>query len=154
MGMHMIRTFLRRLRYLLHWSRFNSELAEEMDFHRAMKEAELQNGGASPADAQVQARRALGPMLMAREDARAVWFATWLESAWSDIRYACRGLRRSPTFTIGVVATLAISIGANAAMFALVDATLIHPLRIHDAERLVRFVTRSPADDSQVKGLR
>ncbi|HEY1212250.1 MAG TPA: ABC transporter permease, partial [Bryobacteraceae bacterium] len=70
----------------------------------------------------------------------------WLESVAKDIRYALRVLKRSPVFTVSTIATLALGIGANAALFTLVDALLLKPLPVHDPGRLVRLTIKGALD--------
>ena len=94
MGRSIVR-FCRRLWALVRVHRLDAELAEELQFHRAMKEQELQRAGLSPEHARLAARAALGNVTRSREDARAVWFWPWLESVWQDVTYAVRSLRRT-----------------------------------------------------------
>ena len=70
-----------RLRARIKYRHFDADLREELEVHRAMKEAELQRLGSSPAEARVCASRALGNITLAREDARGVWLAPWSASA-------------------------------------------------------------------------
>jgi putative ABC transport system permease protein len=128
----------RRLAYWLRLSSHDADLMDELAFHREMIERDLVRRGMSPAAAGAQARRTLGNETFMREEARAVWLWPSLEAMWRDATYAVRDLRRSPTFTLGVVLTLALGIGANAAMFSLVDrllfrapARMIDPASVH-----------------------
>jgi predicted permease len=121
---------MRLLRRLSHWIRLRSnhaELADELAFHREMIERDFVQRGLSPDDARDAARRAMGNETFMREEARAVWLMPSLEALWQDATYTLRGLRRNPTFALGVTITLALGIGANAAMFSLVDRLLFRP---------------------------
>ena len=118
---------LRRLAYWLRLSSRGAELEDELAFHREMIERDLTQRGMSPADARAEARRTMGNETYMREEARAVWLRPSLEGLWQDAKYTIRGLRREPTFTVGVVLTLALGIGANSAMFSLVDRLLFRP---------------------------
>ena len=70
------------LRSRIRHRRWEAELAEELEAHRALKQAEYERGGMRTAEAEAASRRALGNLTLAREDARAVWVAPWLESCW------------------------------------------------------------------------
>ena len=121
---------MRIFRRLAHWWRFRAlgaELEEELSFHREAIERDLIARGHSPAGARKAARRAMGNELLMREASRGVWLWPWLEAVWQDAKVTLRGLRRSPAFTAGVMLTFALGVGANAAMFSLIDRLMFRP---------------------------
>src|SRR5437667_2664813 len=109
---------LRRLRYWINRRRVESDLAEELELHRELKQEELERLGLSPADAAAAARKELGNTLKARQDARDVWGWRWIDDTMHDVRYACRSLARMPILTVVVVASLGVGIGINSAVFS------------------------------------
>jgi putative ABC transport system permease protein len=121
---------MRLLKRVAHWLRRSedtADLSDEMAFHRSLIEDKLVQGGMSSHDARAAARRAMGNETYMREESRAVWLWPSIEAAWQDATHTVRALRRTPTFAIGVTLTLALGIGANAAMFSLVDRLLFRP---------------------------
>lgn len=102
------------------------ELADELQFHRQQLERDA--GAAGSLDALRDARRQLGNETRVREDSRDRWSLPWIDVLQQDLHYAWRGLRRSPAFTATVVITLALGIGANVAMFGVVDRLMFRPL--------------------------
>jgi predicted permease len=119
--------WLRRLRHWLRLRRHHAELMDELAFHRDMIERDLVRRGMTPSDARAQAQRTMGNETLMREDSRGVWLWPSLEATWQDVIYTLRDLRRHPTFTIGVMLTLGLGLGANTAMFSLVDHLLFRP---------------------------
>jgi putative ABC transport system permease protein len=121
---------MRIFRRLTHWWRFRThgaELEEELSFHRDAIERDLIARGHSPSDARKAARRAMGNELLMREASRGVWLWPWLEAIWQDAKGTLRSLRKSPAFTAGVMLTFALGVGANAAMFSLIDRLMFRP---------------------------
>jgi predicted permease len=127
----------RRLRARLRYRDFDADLRRELAVHQAMAEERLRADGVDAEDARYQAARRMGAVLAAREDARAVWIAPWLDSVWQDARYAVRSLRHSPGFTLTALVTLVLGIGVNATLFALVNALLFQPWPVPESDRLV-----------------
>ena len=124
-------------RALVHRGRVERDMAREMQFHLD-REAELNvRRGMAPDDALRQARLAFGGVEQMKESSRDMRGTARLESIVRDLRYAIRSLGIHPAFTLTVIATLALGIGANAAIFTLVDALLLRPLPVSHPEQLV-----------------
>jgi putative ABC transport system permease protein len=113
------------------------DLREELEAHRAMRQADLEARGFSESDASHASRRALGNITRAREDARGVWISPWLQSIRQDVGYALRVVRRSPAFAAAIVAVMSLGIGATTAVFSLLDGLVFKDLPVHRADRLV-----------------
>jgi predicted permease len=116
------------------------DLNDELAFHLAMRQAELEREGISPADARLSARRQFGNVASLKEQTGDVWKFPSFESLVQDVRYAIRSLVKTPAFSVVAILVLAIGIGANTAMFSLVDAMLLRGLPYADADRLVVLI--------------
>jgi predicted permease len=112
------------------------DLSEEMQLHLEERAEHLMAEGMSPQEAQQAARRAFGNRTLLEERSRLEWQWPTLESIWADVRIAVRNLRRSPGFTIAAVVTLALAIGANAVVFGVLNALILRPLNVPDAQSL------------------
>src|SRR5215471_14522263 len=109
----------------------DADLARELRDHLDLEADERRAAGLSPEEAAYAAHRALGNTLKIEEDVRAARGFPWLETCVQDVRYAFRTLRKSPGFTTVAVLTLAIGIGANTAIFSLIDGFVFRPLPVN-----------------------
>jgi predicted permease len=132
-------TWFRRLVYLLRQSRHDAELREEVELHRSLRAEQLERDGLTPQEAADASRRAIGNVLLAREDAREVWLGS-RDAWWQDVRYGLRTFRRSPTFTAVAVVTLGLGIGVNTGIFTVLNGVLLRDLPVPNARELVSIV--------------
>src|SRR5262245_16450574 len=133
--------FPRRLRYLVNRRRVEADLREEMEFHRAERQSRLEEAGVPRDEAADASRRQMGNVTLAREDSREIWIAGWFDRLWQDVRYGFRVLVRDRGFSLVVVLTLALGIGANTAIFSVVQAVILRPLPFADPDRLMMLWT-------------
>ena len=135
-----------------------SEVDEEIAFHHDMRVDDLIRSGMDPEEARAQARREFGDVRAATHALRAADEAlehkrqrgAWLDEVRQDLRYSLRAFGRDPVFTVVAVLTLAIGIGATAAIATVVDGVLLRPLPVQDQDRLVVVRKELQDDDSQV----
>lgn len=143
--------FRSMVRALVRRRRFEDGLAEEVQFHMEEYARDLERSGVSPAEAERRARLEFGSVDNVKTDCREARGLRVFDDLGQDLRYAVRRLRKTPGFTATALATLALCLGANLAIFAVVDSVLLRPLPFPHADRLVRVFNTYPkagvADD-------
>src|SRR5580704_6068332 len=115
----------------------DAQVDEELRYHIESYAEDLMRGGTPREEAIRRARAELGNFAARKEDCRAAWGTRWLDELRADLRYALRMLVRSPGFALVAVGSLALGIGANTAMFSVVQGIILAPLPFPNANRLV-----------------
>ncbi len=121
--------------------RLERELDRELRYHLDRRAAELMADGLDDVEARRRARLELGGVPQVQEAVRDAWIWRWLDTLVRDVRYALRSLTRSWGFALGASAVLALAVGANTAIFSVVNTVLLQPLPYSGAERLVSVET-------------
>ncbi|MEX2302035.1 MAG: ABC transporter permease [Bryobacterales bacterium] len=117
--------------------RADRDLERELRAHLDMEGEEQQESGLAAEDARYAARRAFGNTTSIQEETRAMWGWTLIETFAQDLRYALRGMGKNPGFTAVAVLSLALGIGSATAVFSVLDAAVLRPMPVREAERLV-----------------
>jgi len=121
--------------------RMESDLERELQYHLDRRIEDLIKTGLDETEARRRARIEFGGFSQTQEETRETWVWRWLDSLVGDVRYSIRSLSKSLTFTLGAGAVLALAIGANLAIFSVVNTILLQPLAYPDAERIVTVET-------------
>ena len=141
-----MRYLLRRLWYVMRQRRLEADLAEEMEFHREMTQRELEARSPDSTEASFAARRAFGSAALARDRARDVWIAIWLQDLSRDVRFALRLLAKDRSFTLMAVLVLGLGIGVDNTLFMIVNAACIRGLPIDHVDHVVFVAARDGRD--------
>ena len=143
-----IRSLLFRVRGLFHKKQLDKELSSELESHLQLHIEDNLRSGMSPAEARRNALLKLGGVQQTKESVRDAKWLSYLESFFRDLRFGIRQLRKNPGFTTVAVLTLALGIGANTAIFSLIDIVMLKMLPVQKPEELVLLAVRSPVSDS------
>src|ERR1700677_41472 len=129
--------WMKRLRALFHKRRMDREMAEELEFQQALLREKLLRQGVPQLEVDLATRRAFGNALRWQERLRELWQFKTVENFLRDLGFSMRLLSKSPGFTAVAILTLAVGVGANTAVFSLINALLLRPLPVPQAEQLV-----------------
>jgi len=130
------------IKQLLNWFRLRhleTNLDRELKYHIDRRVKDLMLSGLAEAEARRQASLEIGGIAHVREEVRDVWLSRWLRDFVYDLRFSVRSFLGSPSFTVTVVLSLALGIGATTAIYSLVDQVVLHALPVREPERLVLF---------------
>ena len=137
-----------KLKAVIKRRQLEQDLEEELQFHLAMREEKERTAGVAALTARDSAHRQFGNSTSLKERCREMWTFLSLESLWQDIRYGLRILRTNSAFTTVAILSLALGIGANTAIFSLIDAILLRDLPVRDPNQLVEVMPANHNGDN------
>jgi predicted permease len=140
--------WIKRLRGLWKRERVNRDLDEELRYHFDRRVTDSINAGMSAREAYEDAQRSFGNFTLQKERTRDMDILGWLESFMQDVRYGVRSLAKNPGFAFVAILTLALGIGANTAIFSVVNGVLLKPLPFDHPEQIVWFQDIQPKLDA------
>jgi putative ABC transport system permease protein len=137
--MRFLKKLFRRVLGLVRAETIHREIDEEVQFHIEMRAAESMRAGMSPEEARRDAERRFGNPTRLKERGYELRGGGWLETLWQDLRFGARMLRKNPGFALTAILSLALGIGANTAIFTLVDQIVLRLLPVHNPRELVQL---------------
>jgi predicted permease len=140
----MLRRLRTRFHSLLHPHQMEADLEKELRFHVDMLIEQHVRAGMAPGEARRAALSTFGSVAQVKDNVRDTWLSRTLESLLHDIRYGARNLRRNPGYALMVIVTMALGIGANTAIFSVVNGVLLRPLPYANGDRLVVLRQQRP----------
>lgn len=137
------------LHALFRRARFERDMADELSFHVERRTEDLMRSGLDPVEARRRACLEFGAPEAYKEDCRSARGIRWLDELGANIRYGLRSMRRTPLFTAIAILSLAIGVGANTAIFSLIDSLGLRPMAIPHVSQIVRLFAVTPQDPGQ-----
>jgi putative ABC transport system permease protein len=148
-----LNSFLTGLRDLFRRKQIDRDIEEEVRFHLEMRAEENLARGMTPEEAMLDARRRFGHPAQIKEICHDIRGVGFMETLWQDLRFGVRVLWKNPGFTIVAVLTLALGIGANTAIFSIVNAVVLRPLPFKDPDRIMLLLGSNPQRELEQNGV-
>lgn len=146
--MELFKSLFLKLRAMQLQRQLDQDLEDEMAAHLALKQQALEREGLNSTTAKLQARRSFGNPVNWKESTRDLWIPVWLEGIWRDIRFSSRLLLKDRLFTATALLTLAIGIGANTAIFSMINDLMLRALPVKNPDQLASIlITNLPPTD-------